>query len=324
MFIIYKIKRLFQNSLTIIVSLFVLCLILELNLRFYHKIKYKVPFFASLEHKRYSSSFGWIGTEIMGDLSSKKFKIFFVGDSYTEGSVGIKDLYYSIVKRNLDIELFVYGAAGYGTLQEFLVIDRYINFIKPDLVILQVTDNDFFDNLWDLDFGCLTIRTLTRPYYKDGKIKFLPAKRLFCLRYLQPHIRLINFVLVRIDALYTIPDFIKIWNDIEKRDLESKQFQESVAITSELINKIKSRCGMIPLISFIVTDKEPYFTQFKAIFKNADIDFIEKIPQLIRGFEIKNGVDYKAKDKVHWDEKGNRICAEYLTAYLKKYILDKK
>ncbi len=140
------------------------------------------------------------------------------------------------------------------------------------------------------------------------------------MRYLQPHSRLMNFVLVRIDALFTIPDSLKLWNDISEIGLRSKQFRESVTVTSELINKIKSRCGRTPVIAFVVNDKEPYFTQFKIIFNNAHIDFIDKIPSLIRSFEIKNNVICRARDKVHWDEKGNRICAEYLTNYLRNYI----
>jgi alkylation response protein AidB-like acyl-CoA dehydrogenase len=48
---------------------------------------------------------------------------------------------------NASLAVQVYGGHGYGTLQEYLVIDKYIDEIKPDLILLQVCSNDFTNNL---------------------------------------------------------------------------------------------------------------------------------------------------------------------------------
>jgi hypothetical protein len=53
------------------------------------------------------------------------------------------DTYYAIIKRKLDAEVFAYGAGGFGTLQEYMILDRYVDMIHPSLILWQFCLNDF-------------------------------------------------------------------------------------------------------------------------------------------------------------------------------------
>ena len=75
-----------------------------------------------------------------GNLKSLSLKIFIVGDSFTMSMYASDNqTYYSILADNLDTEVFTYGCSGYGTLQEYMIINKYFDTIKPDIVILDVS-----------------------------------------------------------------------------------------------------------------------------------------------------------------------------------------
>ena len=92
-------------------AVFILFVALEVILRTYYAMKIKVSFFAKLYHEVYDPVLGWKGVENMGDTSSKKFKIFFVGDSFTAPYLD-GGMYFDVVKRGIDIEAFIYGGRG--------------------------------------------------------------------------------------------------------------------------------------------------------------------------------------------------------------------
>jgi len=73
--------------------------------------------------------------------------VLFIGDSYTHAvEVSRTKTYYEILATYLPFECFAYGAAGYGTLQEYLLLEKYMNIIDPDNIILQLCSNDIIDN----------------------------------------------------------------------------------------------------------------------------------------------------------------------------------
>ena len=67
---------------------------------------------------------------ILGKINTKKRKILIIGDSFTEGvNVNNDEVYYNYLDTN-KYEIFAYGCGGYGTLQEFMIIDEYFDEIK--------------------------------------------------------------------------------------------------------------------------------------------------------------------------------------------------
>ena len=267
---------------------------------------------------------GWKGTEVMGDPEAKKTKIFFVGDSFTADYLYGK-MYFDIIKQNLDIEVFAYGGFGYSTMQEYLVINRYIDKIRPDLVVLQVCSNDFINNSWDMERKSYIHNNYNmRPYYENGKINYrFPRGPAFLRKYVIPHSRLAYLAALRIDrklARLAYKGRLKtVEDDIEAKGLDFNEFKQSVGTTSELMKMIKSRCGKTPIIAFPVFDDEPYFSRFKAIFKDIDIDFLSDMPKIVWSSEEKE----KIRNNDHWTKKGQAACGEYLTGYIKANFLEK-
>jgi hypothetical protein len=90
------------------------------------------------------------GFRTWGDVNSSKKKILFIGDSFTHArDIDSVKTYYGLFKE--EYEVFAFGASGYGSWQQYIVLERYLNEIRPDLVVWQHHLNDFFDNQFDLD-----------------------------------------------------------------------------------------------------------------------------------------------------------------------------
>ncbi len=73
----------------------------------------------------------------------------FVGDSFTEGSqVDDEQLFTRRLERDLGgVECWNAGVGGYSTVQTLLALPAQLARWRPDLVVLQVYDNDLQDNL---------------------------------------------------------------------------------------------------------------------------------------------------------------------------------
>lgn len=319
-----KKKNILINAGLIFISVIFLFLCLELCARAYYQLQGKVPFFALTTSGAQDALLGWKGQETWGDTRSGKIKVFFVGDSFTYRDKDLKGrMYYDVVGQNIDIEPFVYGGGGYSTLQEYLAIDKYIDEIKPDLVVLQVCSNDFINNSWELERRSYMHNNYTvRPYYEGGKIKYrFPRGPVFLRQYLIPYSRLAYFFAVKIDR--KLADLAgkgrlkTIENYIETGDTELKEFKRSADTTEELIGVIRKRCGKTPIIAFSTFDDEPYSGRFKLIFRRLDIDFLTDIPKLAWDAERRG----KVRNNDHWSEKGHAACGTYLAEYIRTNFL---
>jgi hypothetical protein len=133
----------------------------ELSLRIVHYFKWKRPLFfadkGTAEPLYPEKKLGWRATEgyfsqwiaydaagkpyqvrgttdqngfrFFGNPDFTKIKIFVLGDSYTQAvEVSNEKTYYALLAENFNnLELFVYGGGGYSTLQEYLILDEFIN-----------------------------------------------------------------------------------------------------------------------------------------------------------------------------------------------------
>ncbi len=336
--IIPKENQLFENKKIIfrlnlvILTVLMLCLFFigEVLYRTYHKFAKKIPFTWSLE-LLLDPELGWKGKKIFGDIASNKYKIFVVGDSFTDGC-GVKEekLYYNVMGNRLGAELFVYGGSGYGTLQEYMVLDRYFDEIKPDLVILQVCENDFINNSWKLEkTSFLNNNVSIRPYLKGDRIEYLFPSRLGKVRaFLTTHSRLFYSLFNRIDMLCAILSekglLYTIEHDIRDRGMELDEVKNAVMVTNDLIAKMKKRVGQTKIVAFNSYDR--YISDnanelFRKIFQNNTIEFVAEIPNIIR-LEENRGIRVRISDNAHWNENGHRICGEVLIQKL--YELDRK
>ena len=74
--------------------------------------------------------------------------------------------------------MFAYGTGGYGTLQEYLVLDEVIDEIQPTMILWQFCTNDFINNDHDLEVAStLNNNGWIRPYWEKGQAQLRSPKR---------------------------------------------------------------------------------------------------------------------------------------------------
>ena len=83
--------------------------------------------------------------------------------------------YYQHLVDSLDWQVYAFGMAGYGTLQELFILEAYLDVVQPDWVLLQFCSNDFIDNDLLLERHADYQVGLRRPYYSLEEEKVIYA-----------------------------------------------------------------------------------------------------------------------------------------------------
>ena len=270
------------------------------------------------------STFFENGFRRWGDLTKPAIKVLVLGDSYTEDiyvSNG-EEWYAYLEKAFKDVELFVYGAGGYGSLQEFLVLDDFIDEIDPDVVVWQFCSNDYSNNLYAWDRSHYPNNNFgVRPYLENGQVIYrLPLPF--------PELRKYSKFADLLLRLYDVK--MKQWNDTifsstslasarevnnDERMLVMAQEKERAGfeVTQTILQMARRRTGEVPfflLFADQMTEKERRFCQ---------IEDMTCIPGIFEHLERKEaqGNVVRVVDDGHWNLAGNRFVGEYLVNYFK-------
>jgi len=255
-----------------------------------------------------------------GDEKTDRKKLFVLGDSYTQAvEANNGKTYASILANNLDAELFCYGQAGYGNLQEYLLLEQYIDRINPDLLLLQICGNDLHDNYADLEMHSGYTVGQKRPYIDlDGDIK-----RYYPIAKWQSIIDKSKFLkLIRMKIQTLLP---AEWNDygpeIWKKRTAFPPFKMSVDITDLILTKIKSKAveADIPLVVFIAGTMEPYRGELIKICEKQNIPCLYEMVNKLKQKEV-DGEDVTSSDGYHWTEMGHKFLADQMTDTIITYL----
>jgi lysophospholipase L1-like esterase len=267
------------------------------------------------------------GFRAYGDIDSNKVKIFIVGDSFTgDPYTGNDDAYFSVMKNTLksksdkEIELFVIGASGYGTLQEFLIVERYAEKINPDILILQFCSNDFGNNSIEIESNQIVKnQSYFRPYLVDDNIVFndnFMAKLYRGIYFYSRIFRKLDNLKQRI--LYEIYDSY----GPEVSQAESDRLEkEAIAITKTIMNKF-TKIGLTDtkFITFNCDTEDDEDTQiWKDIARDSGFLVIETPSRAFEAAE-KNKQTVRHADGGHLNILGNKITGEELAAQLANYV----
>jgi hypothetical protein len=305
----------------LLTSVMLLLLAGEVAVRVYQRVAYRIPLLVPMR-VYLDRELGWEGRKAFGNPGTTRLKIFVVGDSFTNGlGLPVDDLYYSVLGRALDAEVFAYGGGGYGTLQELLVIERYLPTIKPDLVLLQVHSNDLINNQWELERASYFNNNLAvRPYLVGDTIQyrfpaFLGGPRLF----MAAHSRLFYSIILDVERwgaeLARRGHLHSVETDIETKGLGFAPFRDAVATTDKIVGEIKRHVGSIPLVAFPADAPMPYVEQLRNIFHRHEIGFADEVPAQIETEEVK-GIALRLVDGSHWNVRGHAICGRVLAEWL--------
>lgn len=251
------------------------------------------------------------GFRAWGDLRSSKPKVFFIGDSYVQAvEVSNDKTFYHHLKDSLDIEVFAYGHAGYGTLQELMILKKYIEIIDPDLIVLQTCDNDFIDNHAPLEYNSTYKVGLRRPYYNLEKKTIY---RMAMPRY-QELIDKSKFLgLLRKKLENTFPGVkgLSAQQRMTKDGRRYLPYDESIRITSLILSDMKETAGSIPVIAFSASPYEPQVSAFKEISEVNGIPFNAEVGKRIQKM-VWSKVNLLSSDGYHWNELGHKRVAGLL------------
>ena len=265
------------------------------------------------------------GFRLFGNPGTGKKKVLIVGDSFTAAlDVGNDATYYGSLQDALpQIEVFAYGAGGYGTLQEYQIIDEFLDLVKPDLIIVQFYENDFLDNDPELDILKSFYNSgMPRPYLDpagtivsryatyDGVFLKLPAA-------LAKNLRLLRVLNSRLGILASMRAVSPPGAE-PRYGVAPEGLRRSERTTQAILERLVRRAGDTPVCLFNLTDRQPYDSAIRRLCATAGVRFIDGVAQRLAEHERREPYSTKAADREHLNETGNRLVAESLEQFLRQ------
>jgi hypothetical protein len=252
------------------------------------------------------------GFRMFGDLSSAKLRVFVIGDSFTQAVAASDDkTYHAVVKQLLDLEVFAYGVGGYGSLQQFMILDKYFDIIKPDMVLWQFSTNDFINNSPALETASrINNNGMVRPYLVNNQIQYILPKnfaaklRLFSLKFC----RFCYLISSRLDRLEAMTPFQTVETETFVGGPSHSMFLDSLRASDKIMGMVRKRAGSIPIFAFIVGINEIALHHKISVLKDIDRTVLDA---------QKAGAHVMERDGSHWNELGHRIAGEALASYLR-------
>jgi len=251
-----------------------------------------------------------------------KKKVLFLGDSYTAAvQTGDDHLFYKIIGDSLPLEVFAFGAAGFGNTQEAMFLERYVNEVKPDIVVWQFCSNDFMDNYWELEKAAIYRVRMKRPYIlEDGNTVYHWEEEY--PRTVRPYSNFLYFILKRIAKITGTFDQAPkepAEKFIGEQGLAYPLFAKSVKMTDAVIKKVKSVLpASTKLIAFDADGYQPQYDQFKRLCSENNIPFVDGLANMVSDAENK-GQCVRSDDGYHWNNRGNAMVAQFLINYLRTH-----
>jgi hypothetical protein len=261
------------------------------------------------------------GLRNSGDLHSGRPRVLVLGDSYTQAvAVSDEETYAARLGRMLGCEVFAYGAGGYGTLQEELVLEQLFDRVKPRVVVWQFCINDFINNDLALERASrIDNNGMLRPYLADdGRVVLALPKPFPWIRELSDSSKLLYALLHCWDQLGArFGDTVE--NEIARQGRSHPGFRHSSEITRLIFRRVAARVGDVPLLVFSADGPEPYYTEVQTIARELDLWFVRGVPEAIRRAERERGVA-RDSDGVHWNELGHELCARVLARHVQEAL----
>ena len=261
------------------------------------------------------------GFKAFGDLDSPRPKVLFLGDSYTASiEVSNGKSFFNLIGDSLGLEVFAYGHAGFGTLQEYMIFDRWVEIIRPDLVVWEVCSNDFIDNHAPLEIVCGYKVGQRRPYLgKNGEIYY--RRPLSAWQRAKEALHFYAWIDerwkgVKANLFGIEPRTGEYYLSTQKRGF--KPFDESVKVTEDIVALARERVpGNTKILGFSADSYQPQLDEFARIFEQNGFSFTAAPTFAIDSVSYGPGkIAVRAADGYHWNEAGHEIIAKSLSPYI--------
>jgi lysophospholipase L1-like esterase len=248
-------------------------------------------------------------------------QLMIVGDSFTQGiEVSDDKMYYRHLEELLGCQAYAYGMASYSTLQQYLIIDQYIETIKPDMVLLQFCTNDFIENNFDLISQSRAPRGGMRPFLRqNGKIGYHYPESKWKLLIDQTYVlkdllRRMGFDLNQVPEEQASSQW-KIAHETERY----RPYHTALSTTEQILKMIQDRVGEeTPFLIFCADNYEPQQSDLLKICKKLEIPMLSfPTAKMIPNY---SKLETYSKDTWHWNEIGHRIMGEELAQSIQHII----
>jgi hypothetical protein len=259
------------------------------------------------------------GFRVFGDSGSSKPKVLAIGDSFTE-AVMVNDgeaYYHHLAKVRPDLEWFAIGAGGYGTLQEYMLLDQVVDTVKPDLVLLQMHPNDLINNSHALESRSTTnSNQMTRPYWEQGRVveRFPENREWGALYRLVRHSYLLRLLNVNLLLFRS-----KSADSIERTlDVNDPDVINATEATVELLRMIRER-SRVPVVAFAVRSEQYFaFWSRAEVCRRAGIRFIPGVGEAVDAAAERGEPVTGAPVDSHWNGRGHEMAARLIDAWLRR------
>lgn len=262
---------------------------------------------------KWDRELGWLGKEHVIENKRNDHPILVLGDSFTEGmDLPSEEMWFSYLKEiSKEQKIIAYGGRGYGTLQQLMMLKKYLSGgLKPSAIIIQLCTNDIINNSYELEKQSHIQRAPgPRPYLEDGKINIRFARNFDWALYPLVSIS-------RVAAYYSMKWELKtaalansrkinsIEFDIAKSGFALPAYRQAVSVTDALIGQIKETAGETPLHFVLVDEVEPYVAALKTTLDKKKL-------QLIIAPQIQKFLDSdRLEDGTHLNKEGNKKLGE--------------
>ncbi len=259
------------------------------------------------------------GFRLFGDPQTSKLKVLAIGDSFTE-SLMVSDgeaYYHHLAAARPDIEFFAIGAGGYGTLQEYLLLDHVVDRVKPDLVLLQMHPNDLINNSHALESRSTTNNNqMTRPYWEQGQVvpRFPENRDWGAVYRLVRHsylLRLLNANLL----FFRSRSAGSIESSLQAGDPDVTRATDA---TVELLTMIRRRAG-VPVVAFSARSEEYFSFWSRAdVCRRAGVLFIPGVGEAVDAAAEAGEKVTGAPVDGHWNGRGHQMAAGIIAAWLSR------
>jgi len=263
------------------------------------------------------------GFRFFGDTASSAPKLLVLGSSFTHAvEVSNEDTYYARIKDDLGVELFACGVGGHGSLQQFLMLDQYVDRIAPDLVLWQLCPNDLINNSFDLEWRSrINNNSTRRPYLSpDGAISYaLPRPFASVRRFARAHLHFVSFLFFRIDRRGASKrDSVEF--EIAAVGAKHEGLRRSARITQEIFRRAKERCTGVPVVAFCVPEQQPFSDEMRRIAIDQGFLYCDSVIGALAEADA-SGTCLFAADGTHWNAAGHRVVGGQLAEFIRKHQL---
>ena len=263
------------------------------------------------------------GFKAFGNVNSSKPKVLFIGDSYTASvETSNENTFYYLIKDSLDIEIFAYGQSGFGTLQEYMVLDKWIDKTHPDLIVWSTCSNDFVDNYAPLELVSGYKVGERRPYLDKNKNIYYTIPVSFWQR-TKKKIQFFAWLDERIKktiVFITNKDRHMGEHFIINQNRNYKPYNEAVITTERILSLAKNRIPeSTKIIGFASDNYNPQIDEFKNIFEKAGFEYTRNTANAIDK-KVFHGETVKSIDGYHWNNAGQAVVAQALIPIIRKAL----